>query len=386
MRQTRDVAAARSRQTARPGAPRRPRRRARAPVVAVVAVVAIAVAAAGTIVGLRLSGGGTAPLHATLARPSSYRIVYRVDTLANGSTVTTWEVLTVHRPFDSSDIVYDDDPAVRQDPPRSATWFDVDGLYTLDGSGTVRRVAGRQPGPSGNDQALGVELDALGQRRLARNTGQTRSIAGRRCDVVRFLEPPVGAIKPLTGTDHDDLCIDADGLVLAEHWVLHGRPAFARTAVRVQVGSVADPSPPAGAKPLPGNGAVPTATPGVDPDSPIAAPPTPAGYALARNDVFTLPAPTGSGIAARSTVWAFTNGPDTISVEAGTEPSGYPWDGQPTRTTAISLPGLGSATTALRSDGPEIRVALGPGRWVRIRGTVPLAVLVSYARRLTTTR
>ena len=53
---------------------------------------------------------------------------------------------------------------------------------------------------------------------------------------------------------------------------------------------------------------------------------------------------------------------------------------------SVTLPGLGTATTALRSDGPEVRVPLGAGRWVRVRGTVPLSELVSYARRLTAAR
>ena len=355
--------------------------RARSRAVAV-AVAIVAVAVVGTIIGVRLAHNDAASLHASLARPASYQIVYRVDALATGTTVATWEILTVHRPFDSSDLTYADDPAVRAGPPRSATWFDIDGLYTLDGSGTIRRVGGRQPGPSGSDQALGVELPDLVRRRLARGTGHTISVAGRRCDVVRFLEPPVGAIRPLKGPDHDDLCIDSDGLVLSERWVLHGHTAYIRTAVRVRIGAVTDPMSAAGAKPLPGNGAAPTATPGTDPQSPIATPSAPSGYRLARTDVFTLPAPTGGGIQARSTVWAFTSGVDTITVEAGLERGGLPWDDQQTPTTTVELAGLGRATTALRSDGPEVRVALGPGRWVRVRGTVPLSALVSYAQRL----
>jgi len=346
-----------------------------------VAIVVVAVLAAGGILlGLQLTSGPdrTKPI---LARPAAYQIVYRA-TAQNGKQ--TWEVLTVHRPFASSDLVYDTDPAATSGAPQSGTWFDIDALYTLDGAGTVRRVAGRQPGLSGSDQALGLELDGLVAGKQARDLGRSMTVAGRRCRVYRFLEPPVGPIKALAGDDHDDLCIDADGLVLAEHWVLKGRAAYDRLAVRVRLGDVADPMTTAGARPLPGNTAVPTATAGADPNAPVAPPPTPTGYVAARTDVFTLPAANGGGLQAQSTVWAFTSGADVISVEAGIERGGqYPWDGQPTVTQPIRLRGLGNATTALRSDGPEVRVALGSGRWVRVRGTVPLAVLVSYAQQLT---
>jgi hypothetical protein len=350
----------------------------------VIAAAAAVVVAGGTLLGLTVTGGRAHATGPILARPTSYQVVYRV-TAQNGTQ--SWEVLTVHRPFDSSDIVYSRDPAVASSTPTSATWFDVDGLYTLDGSGIVRHVAGRQPGPSGSDQALGVELDGLVARKQARDLGRSMTVAGRRCRVFRFLEPPVGPIKVVTGPDHDDLCIDGDGLVLREDWVLKGRSAYGRVAVRVHTGPVSDPLSAAGAKPLPGNGAIPTATPGADPHPPIAPPPAPAGFQAARTDLFTLPSSNGGGLQARSTVWAFTRGGDVITVEAGFERGGqFPWADQPTPTTTVTLPGLGKATTALRSDGPEVRVLLGSGRWVRVRGTVPLPELVSYARRLTAAR
>ena len=49
----------------------------------------------------------------------------------------------------------------------------------------------------------------------------------------------------------------------------------------------------------------------------------------------------------------------------------------------MTLHGLGPATTALRSDGPEVRVDLGGGRWVRVRSALSVADLTAYAQRLT---
>jgi hypothetical protein len=348
-----------------------------------ITAAALAVAAVVIVVVVVLTTGGGSSLRNITARPSAYQITYRVQSTASGNGTTSWEVLTVRRPFDSSDVTYPTDPAAGNAAPTGATWFDVDGLYTIDGSGAVRKVAGRQPGTSGSDQALGVELHDLGARHLAKATGTTLTVAARKCRVVRFVEPPVGAIKPLHGNDHDDLCIDDKGLVLSERWTLSGKLAFVRTATRVELRDLPDPVSKTGATPVPGATAAPTATQGTDPSAPVKTPPTPAGYHLARADVFTLPPPSGSGVLAQSTIWAYTAGPDVITVEAGVEQGGhYPWDDQPTTTKPLTLRGLGPATTALRSDGPEIRVGFGNGRWVRIRGTVPLPQLISYAQAL----
>src|SRR5260370_707753 len=54
-----------------------------------------------------------------------------------------------------------------------------------------------------------------------------------------------------------------------------------------------------------------------------------------------------------------------------------------TVTAPVDLAGLGPATTAVRSDGFELRIDLGGGQWVRVRGTLPLDDLVSYGHRLT---
>jgi len=356
--------------------PRRHRRRL------VVAAVVVAVIVAGTVTGLLLGAGGSAPMKPILARPTAYQVVYRATSTATGNAVTTWEVLTVHRPFDSSDITYNADPAANPGPPHSATWFDIDTLYTLDGTNTVRRVSGRQPGLAGSDQALGIELNDLVKRKLAKNLGHAETVAGRRCQLVRFAEPPVGPVKPL-GHDRDDICLDGDGLILAESYSISGRLVYQRTAVRLHIGPVSDPMSPTDAQPLPGGKSEGTTKKGVDPNAPIAAPATPAGYVAAPPEIFTLPAPTGSGLAAQSTVWAFSRGPDVVVVEAGFEGGGgYPWNGQQTRTAPVHLAGLGNGTSVLTSEGPQLQVPLGPGSWVRVSGTVPLPALVTFAQQL----
>jgi hypothetical protein len=102
---------------------------------------------------------------------------------------------------------------------------------------------------------------------------------------------------------------------------------------------------------------------------------------------FRLPDPQApTSTAAATVVWAFVDGPRVITVEAGTgRPGQLPWRPDDTVTRPVTLSGLGRATTAVRSDGTEIRVDLGGGRWVRVRGTVPVRDLVAYAQQLTLT-
>jgi hypothetical protein len=353
----------------------------------VVLLVAVALVVIGALVigaATVVERGSKKPVKDITTRPSAYQVTYRVVASATGTATTSWEVLTVHRPFASSDLTYQADPRREQgQTPQKATWFSTDELYTLDATDVVRAVAGRQPGPSGSDQALGVELDGLVTRGLA-SQRQSERVAGRSCRVYRFFEPPGGAVRKLDGDrNHDDLCIDGSGLVLSERWTLDGRLVFRRDAVEVHLGDRPDPMGTAGAQPLPGSRQAATVTKGVDPHAPISAPPAPAGFDAWGPEELTVSDPAGQGVVAQSTVWAFTRGPDVISVEAGRERGGtVPWSNQPTVTEPVHLPGLGDATTALRSDGPEIRIALPGGTWVRIRGTVPLAQLVSYARTL----
>jgi hypothetical protein len=82
-------------------------------------------------------------------------------------------------------------------------------------------------------------------------------------------------------------------------------------------------------------------------------------------------------------VWAFTQGARVISVEAGREAGGaLPWHSDETVTRDIELAGLGPAATAVDSHGYELRIDLGGGHWVRVRGTVPLDDLVAFGHHL----
>jgi hypothetical protein len=257
-------------------------------------------------------------------------------------------------------------------------------LYDLQG-GHLSLVSDRQPGPGSGDQALGPELGALVARHLAEPLHQTKLVAGQRCTVFRFSGPPAGPITPLSGADHDDLCIDNVGLLLSEQWTYNGHVVLQRTATTVSLTA-------SGPRPV---GAPPVSTALVAPSSTdlleattagshasfLASPPAPAGFTP--QPVLSTIAfdPTQPGqVDDSSTLWSFVRGGDSITVEAGQ--GALPWQAGDTTTAPIRLVGLGEASSALRSDGPEIRVELGQDQWVRVHGTVPLAELAAYASKL----
>src|SRR4029077_10232560 len=102
--------------------------------------------------------------------------------------------------------------------------------------------------------------------------------AGRAGATYRFAGPLTGPIAPLGDqANHDDLCIDADGLELSETWTYGGKVVLQRTAVSVSSSAqpatdTSGPAPPAIAATSPGPFAA-TVAPDSRPASFIASPP-----------------------------------------------------------------------------------------------------------------
>ena len=329
---------------------------------------------AGVLV-TRSIGGASTP---TPSRPHAYRIVYQE--LLNGTA--QWEVLAVRRPFESADLVYGNaSPPSPFDHPVSGSVSTEGRLYDVDATG-LHDVGGRQPGPPSGDQDLATQLPDMLRRGLATDAGRSRRVAGRSCHVYRFLEPPVGPIRALGGSsEHDDLCLDGDGLVLAETWTLDGRVVMRRSATAVSMAGVAIP-PVSGASP-PG-GTASRISPTIDQHGLLVQPLPPSGFRALSPLQFTLPDPQNpAALAAASVVWGFVDGANVVSVEAGSEQQGQlPWQADDTVTRTVRLVGLGLAQSAIRSDGAEIRIDLGGGNWVRVHGTIPVQALAEYANGL----
>lgn len=319
--------------------------------------------------------------------PASYVVVY--DVHRNGAE--SWEVLRVDRPFAGSHLTYSSTGVPQPgDTPIAGSISTATALYAVNAPG-LELVSARQPGPPSGDEFVGQELPDLVARGLTRSRGVVRTLAGRHCAVYRFAGPLAGPIARLpAGGDHDDLCLDADGLVLAETWTYHGKVVLQSTAVRVETSDrpIADstlPAVPSTTNVQAVSPAAGTLAPDRHPSSLIAAPPAPAGFtAVGPAQDFRLPDPQSPGrLLAATVVWTFTSGDQVITVEAGRERGGAPpWQDGDTVTTPITLTGLGPATSALRSDGYQLRISLAGGGWVRVTGTVPLAELVAYGQLL----
>lgn len=332
------------------------------------------------VLATRSLAGGSTPTASRPAtyRPAAYQIVYKES--LDGTA--QWEVLSVRRPFESADLVYGTTgPPSPSDRPISGSVSTEDHLYDVDANG-LHDVGGRQPGPPSADQDLATQLPEMQRRGLAVDTGQDRRVAARSCHLYRLLEPPVGPIRPVNGrSGHDDICLDQDGLVTSETWTLGGRVVMQRSATAVSLAGVSIPSV-AGAGPPAANASRISDATGRG--GLLVQPPPPPGFGAVPAVQFTLPDPRNpSALTAASEVWTFVDGADTVSVEAGSEqPGQLPWQAGDTVTSAVRLAGLGSGQSAIRSDGAEIRVDLGGGRWVRVHGTMPVQPLTDYANRL----
>jgi hypothetical protein len=263
----------------------------------------------------------------------------------------------------------------------SGTVSDIDHLYSVDGD-TVRRIAGRQPGPPNGDQSLAsIAVDAV-KAGAARIGGARRRIIGRTCTDLVLYEPPAGPLHALDKTNNrDEMCLDRSGIMLRERWTLNGKVVQTRTAVAVLEGEML----PAAtrdtaldtttAEDAPAVLAIPRTMPMEGNPTP---PPTPAGYTLASAVGFTLPrADVPSAVAYGSNVWAYANGPDAIIVEAGAGQV-LPW--RPDTERRVAVAGR-RAAAVIRSDGTEVHWRTGEG-WVRVRSTVRLADTLRYARLL----
>jgi hypothetical protein len=342
---------------------------------AAVALVVLGLVVLGLVVSVTALGGRSKSSVATPGRPLRYHVLYRTDTTVGGGDVTRWESLTVVRPFEASDFIYDARPEGSAQPASGYVSTER-ALYDVDSAG-LHLVAAKQPGVPSGDEDLVTQLPDLLARHLAAETGSVRSVAGRQCRVYRLFEPPSGPIKPLAdASDHDDVCLDGTGVILAEAWTYHSQLVFSRTAESVSF---------TGGIPSVGGASVPVSGPSLAPDpaprSFVARPPTPVGFRPSGSYDFTIPDPQGShALEASSVVWVFVRGTELVTVEAGTDAGGaMPWQPSDTPVAEVTLSGLGPAETAIRSDGAEVRIDLGHGEWVRVRGTETASWLARYA-------
>lgn len=321
--------------------------------------------------------------------PASYRITYRVAERGGGETT---EEVTVVRPFTSESTIRRDGELVGVQ--RSA----FGRLLASDGRGDDTAYA-VGPAVAGADLRFAPALPAaVRDGRL--EVREQRRVAGRRCQVHRAGTSVLAGELPVPGDpdeEHADVCVDGEGLLLEEWWVVEGEAIRHRVAVEVDAGWT--PATTFGdgwsevATSLPldrGGGSILRLRPGSAPPGSFftSSGALPAGFVhRGRYTVippqavsFTDEAQRGSIVSSTADVW--TRGPDLLVLDqGGTLEQQRVYEVDPDNE-LIAIPGLGDAEVRLGLAGNEIRILRPAGRFVRVVGTLPPDDLLAFARSL----
>ena len=316
-----------------------------------------------------------------------YRIVYRVDDYAGGTTVTTTEEVRIRRPFDSRVQRSTGAPPGEDVTSVQLTRF---GRLAVPTGEDVSLTLDVPPDLAGNDFRFDIGLDDLVADDLM-DAREWREVADRPCRVHRVAEPITGSVPTKAdagGDDYADLCIDEDGLLLEELWVTDGRVLRHRLAVEVDDSSglddalLADPSSPLSTDQ--GGGALVALDPASAPQGrswrlPVA----PDGFTLTGRYSVTPPRAGAQPIATpvvSSLVDVWTSGPDIVLLEQGGGEEALPRsDGA--RSVELDLDAVEKveAHPGVRMNEIRLYTELGV---VRVRGTLAEDALVDLARTL----
>jgi hypothetical protein len=319
--------------------------------------------------------------------PSSYRIVYRVDSFTGGERSRGEDTVAIGRPFDGHTV-----------KPRSEQWGTLGKLLVPRSSSSAAALVETGPGLAPSDVRVGPVLaDLLASGRVEMR--EWRRIAGvGECQVLRFGGPiSSGTVAPVVdaAVEYADACVSPLGMVLEELWVEGGRVQRRRLATSVvPSASVSFPTAGLPKDPLPvnrGGGSFRA----VDPASAYAAPfwvldspPLPGARQLGR---WAVVAPAQNDPKDEETkqrrlgyvadVWV--DGIDVIVGEQGSTAGGVkPFElGDGAR---VSSPdnGLGEGEAVLDLRMSEVRFLRKSGYFVRVRGTVGVNELTVIARSL----
>lgn len=342
--------------------------------------MAAAVLVGGGAAFLAVRGEGPSqPTPSPNWRPlDGYTIAYRVEVLVDAPERSR-RVVAVRRPFDGADVTTPEEPARAVSGLVSRAGH----LYRLDPDRAVD-LGDQGPVVAPGDLRLAAQLPALEHLGLAEPRGSA-TIAGRPCRRFRFGGPVTDPFKRPTDAEYADVCVDQDGLLLAEDWYLDGK-----LLRRTEAQTVAVTPPGDGAFDLGGRPVIPT--PAVtltllpsdrlpDTGQPYwTADPPPAGFALlsryrsATTDPASgVPLPGGT-----VTADAYRSGADVVWVEhrAG---AGLPVEPPPGTGERVEAGALGGGWLWFTPQGPQIRVAKD-GQVVVVRGTIGPDDLLTFAR------
>lgn len=312
------------------------------------------------------------------AGPGSYRVVYDVR---EPGRPTLRETIAVRRPYASRRVTATE---------TQQTDFARLVIEPNDGRRTVL-----SPPPAAVDPRPALVAQAAVDHGLLERR-ERRRVLQRECQVYRSHSSVTSStITAPLPREYTDICVAEDGLVLEEWQVFDGRALRQRIALEIQTG-VAPILPITEAPTVDaarGGGSVREADATSEPvgrffvlDSP------PEGFTR-RGRYAVVPPQAGLDDpeqrkhAVASTADVYERGGDVLVVDRGAalsadkafepRPEGRPVDLGPT---------LGEGELLLSWTGPEVRVALAEGKFVRVYGTVSVDTVVAVARALRETR
>lgn len=338
--------------------------------------------------------GPEAPALRTGEEPAAYRIVYRLEQGGDDVPSVLTDVLSVQRPFRSRL------ETKRGAPPGGSVLSEqVSRLGHLETRGRERATAtfASPAGIAASDIRVAAILPDLVERGLAERREQ-REVAGRRCQVYRTLGPlSAKSVAPPTEEEFADNCIDGQGLVLEELFVLDGTPISRRVAVEVDLSpTFADGAFRTEKVTIPvdkGGGSFKEVEPDSRPegDEPFwELPSPPAGFThLGRFSVvppqaenFSDPLRTKFILATVSDVYDDGEGGAIVIDQGATLQGGAAFGPSPEGTPVVDGGAVGQAEVHLSAEGAELRVHTGSGQFVRVLGTVPVDDLLRVLRSL----
>ena len=326
--------------------------------------------------------------------PGAYRIVYRLEERTGGEVRESTDKVWVRRPFES----------------RLETWRGAppgdEKVSTQVGAFALRRnespaadpvVIGVPPSTAPSDVRLLPALAAAETAGLLERR-EVRQVLDRRCQVYRSGQLlSASVLRPPVDDEYTDSCVDAAGLVLEELLVLDGEVVSRRIAVEVEEDPELDDGLfVTGRRTLEvrdGGGLVRRMTEGLPPGEFLRYDPAsiPAGFErLGRFNVIpsqpeNFSDPSREGARETSFADVFVRGPDFLVLDQGGTLQGVdPFTEDPVSPRADLGP-YGSGEVRLSGLVLEVRVKRSGGRFLRVRGTLPLDELARVGAAVTPT-
>lgn len=325
--------------------------------------------------------------------PATYHIDYRIDDYAGGKHVITTDRLWVRRPFESLVESWTGRPPGTRLLSKQRNSF---GRLEIDPASGQRTILDIQPVLAASDLRVDPVLaPAVASRSL--QLRERRRILGRPCQVYRAGGPVVGGtLTPYRAgaTEYADACIDEDGLLLEEVWVLDRDPIRRRLATSVETGNALDDTlfritGKATIDVKQGGGSVQKVDPKHPPARFFTLPSGPPGFTAAGRYALVWPQlgtsqdpsqPDSSRVASIAEIWR--RGVDVVIVEGGATLGGVDPQIPTANARRVDLGTLGQGRVVLDLRMSEVNVTLTGGRFLRVYGTLPSDDLVAIARRL----